>query len=200
MSSLCGPTMEGKRDLQRLHHVLGVVDGERRLGDEGQVIGIGRLKPCDVVHGLDQGRRALGQLAHGADDLGMAGMADEDDVAAALVVDLRLAVHLGHQRAGGVDGEEVAGVGRRRHRFGDPVGREDHRSVAFRAPRRARGRRPRPSASGFPRRICCARSRGAHRPARHGSRAPSRPHRWHGRPRRRSRAGHRAGCREKASS
>ena len=131
MSSLCGPTMDGKADLQRLHHVLGVVDGERRLGDEGQVVGIGRLKPCDIVHGLDQGRRALGQLAHGADDLGMAGMADEDDVAAALVVDLRLAVHLGHQRAGGVDGEEVAGVGRRRHRFGDPVGREDHRSVGF---------------------------------------------------------------------
>ena len=33
-------------------------------------------------------------------------MADQDDVAAALVMDLGLAMHLGDQRAGGVDGEE----------------------------------------------------------------------------------------------
>ena len=33
-------------------------------------------------------------------------MADQDDMAAPLVMDLRLAVNLGHQRTGGIDGEE----------------------------------------------------------------------------------------------
>ena len=42
---------------------------------------------------------------------------------------LGLAVDLGHQRAGGVELEEVARLRRRRHRFGDAVGGEDHRLV-----------------------------------------------------------------------
>ena len=131
MSSLCGPTMDGKARLERLHHVLGVVDGEGRLGDEGEVVGIGRLKPCDVVHGLDQGRRALGQLAHGADDLGMARMADEDDVAAALVVDCASRCTLVTSGQVASMAKRLRAVGRRRHRFGDPVGREDHRGVGI---------------------------------------------------------------------
>ncbi len=42
-------------------------------------------------------------------------MADEHDVPAALVMHLRLAVDLGDQRTGGVDGEEAARGGRLRH-------------------------------------------------------------------------------------
>ena len=52
----------------------------------------------------DQRDRACGQLADRADDLGMAGVADEDDVPAALEMGLRLAMHFGDQRAGRVDG------------------------------------------------------------------------------------------------
>ena len=59
-------------------------------------------------------------------------MADEDDAPAAFMVKLRFAVDLGDERAGGVDGEELA---RRRllgHRFRDAVGGEDHRMGAGR--------------------------------------------------------------------
>ena len=62
----------------------------------------------------------------------MAGVADENHVAAALEMDLRLAVHLGHQRAGGVDGEEIARVRFLGNGLGDAVGGENHRSGAGR--------------------------------------------------------------------
>ena len=57
-------------------------------------------------------------------------MADEDDVAAEPAMAQRLLVHLGDQRAGGVQIEEVQPPGVRRHRFGDAVGGEDDRLAA----------------------------------------------------------------------
>jgi hypothetical protein len=117
-----------------------------------------------------------------------------------LMVDLGLAMHLGHQRAGRVDGEEAALTGLGGHRFRHAMGGEDHRPESRRAPRRVPRRRPRPSASAIRPRICCARSRGGHRPARHAGSAPSRPRRWRARRLRRSRAAHRAGCRAAAWS
>ena len=59
-------------------------------------------------HGLDEKDDAVGQLPHGADDFGMALVADEDDRAAAPMMKLGLAMHFRHQRAGRVDGEEIA--------------------------------------------------------------------------------------------
>ena len=50
-----------------------------------------------------------GQLAHGADHLGMAGMADQQHRAARVVMALGLAMHLGDQRAGGVDDRAACG-------------------------------------------------------------------------------------------
>src|SRR5208282_2242009 len=67
-----------------------------------------------------------------ADHLGVAAMADEDDPAAALVMDLRLAMHLGDERAGGVDGEEIARARLLLHRLRDAVRGEDHRMRARR--------------------------------------------------------------------
>ena len=56
--------------------------------------------------------RARRQLAHRADDFGVAGMADQDDGAPAPVMEFGLAMDFGDQRTGGVDGEQVA-FGRR---------------------------------------------------------------------------------------
>ena len=117
--------------LQRLDDLARVVDRERRLGDEGELVRARAASSAATsLDGLDQRDGAWRQLPHRADHLGVAGMADQDDVPAALVVELGLAVHLGDQRAGRVDGEEVAGsaaVGG--HGFRHAVGREDHRRV-----------------------------------------------------------------------
>ena len=59
-------------------------------------------------------------------------MADQNHVTAALVMELRLAMDLGHQRAGRVDGEQIARPRLLRHPLGDAVGGEDHRPVAGR--------------------------------------------------------------------
>ena len=50
----------------------------------------------------------VGQLAHRADHFRMAGVADQHNFAAAAVMDLGLAMHLGHQRTGRVEREEIA--------------------------------------------------------------------------------------------
>ena len=92
---------------------------------------VGGSSARDIRDRLEQGHGAVGQLPHGADDLRMARMADQDDVPAALVMRLRLPVHLGDQRTGRVDGEELP-LERPRHGFWHPVGREDHRRVAIR--------------------------------------------------------------------
>jgi hypothetical protein len=55
--------------------------------------------------------------------------ADQHDLAAALVVDLGLAMDLGHQRAGGVEVEEVAALGFLGDRLRHAVGRENHRRL-----------------------------------------------------------------------
>ena len=82
--------------------------------------------------GLHQRDRAVRQLAERADHLGMAGMADQHDLAAALVMDFGLAVDLGHQRAGGVEREEIAALGFRGDRFRHAMGGEDHRRLGVR--------------------------------------------------------------------
>src|SRR5258708_18561117 len=68
---------------------------------------------------------AAADAAHRALDLGVAGMADQDDLAALIGVALPLAVDLGDQRAGRVDDGEAAVLGRRLDRAGDAVRAED---------------------------------------------------------------------------
>ncbi len=82
------------------------------------------------------------------------------------------------------------GVGR--HRLGHAMRRKHHRRVGIGGSRRVPRRTPRPSASARRPRICCGRWRGAHRPARHSSRAPARRSGWRGPRRRKSRAARRA--------
>ena len=49
-----------------------------------------------------------GDPAHRAVDLGMAGMADQDDLATLVGIALALDVHFRDQRAGGVDDRQAA--------------------------------------------------------------------------------------------
>ena len=130
-------------------------------------------------------------LAERADHLGMAGMADEQDVAALLDQPLGLAMDLGDERAGGVEIVEAALLRLGRHRLGHAMGGEDHRhAVRHLVQLRHEDRALAPS--GCRRRTCCGRSRGGHRRARHSARAPARRCGSRGRRRRRSRAARRS--------
>ena len=75
-----------------------------------------------ALHELD----VLGRLAGGALDLLVAVVADQQDVVVVVGEPLRLVVHLGHQRAGRVDGLQPALGGLDVHRRRDAVGGEDH--------------------------------------------------------------------------
>ena len=77
MSSLARRLDRREARLERRDDRRGVVDRQGRLGQERQVVGIGDLERGDIRLGLDQGHRARRDLAERADDLGMAGVADE---------------------------------------------------------------------------------------------------------------------------
>ncbi len=72
------------------------------------------------------------QLAHGAEHLGVSGVADQEHLAPGLVEPLGLAMDLGDQRTGGVEIEQAAAPRRLRHRFRHPVGGEDHGRIGVR--------------------------------------------------------------------
>ena len=101
------------------------VDGKRGLRSVGEWDAIGnRNGPC-LGDRFDEGHRPVRELSHRADHLGVAGMADEDDVPSALVLSLCFVVHLEDQRAGRVDKQHVAVLRRVDDRAGDAVGRQD---------------------------------------------------------------------------
>ena len=128
---LVRPVDVRKTRLEQRDDLRGVVDRQRRLGHEGEVVRILRHERLGVFRGLDQRHRAGRQLADRADHLGVVGMPDQQDFATALEMDRGLAVHLRHQRAGRVQREEIAGAGIRRNRFGNPMGRKHHRGVGI---------------------------------------------------------------------
>ena len=111
--------------MQALDDAGRVVHRQRGLGDEAEIVRIRRHVSVGVLDGLDQRDGALRQLAHRANHLGMAGMADQHDMAAEALVAHRLLVHLGDQRAGRVEIEEFARLRIGRHGFGHAMGGED---------------------------------------------------------------------------
>ena len=78
MSSLGGLAIRGNFFRKRGDDEVGVVDAQGRLGQIGDLVGIGDLEPLDVLGGLDQDH-AVGGLAHRADDLVVPFVADQDD-------------------------------------------------------------------------------------------------------------------------
>ena len=88
--------------------------------------GSDRRERLGVLDRLDQRHRPGGYLTEGADHLGMAGMADEDDVAPRRDQSLRLAMDLRYQRTGRVEIVEAAVLRGGGHRFGHAMRREDH--------------------------------------------------------------------------
>ena len=117
--------------LQQIDHGRGVVHRQRRLRHIGELVGIARREFFHIVQRLDQRDAAGRQLPHGADDFRMAGVADQHDLAAAPVVNLGLAMHLGHQRAGRVDREQIAPRRLLGDRARHAVRGEDHRRVVI---------------------------------------------------------------------
>ncbi len=104
---------------------LGVVDAERGLRHVGDRR-IGRqVQFVDFLLVLHQRHRRR-DLPHRAFDLGVAGMADQDQLAALADIALALVVHLGDQRAGGVEHRQAARAGLLLDALGDAV-RGEHR-------------------------------------------------------------------------
>ena len=115
---------EGCDDVPRIVHA------QRRLGDEGQPLRVARLNSRDVLDRADQVDAAR-DPPHRALDLGMTGVADQHHIEPVRGVALALLVHLGDQRAGGVDHAEPAVAGRQLHPLRDAV-RAEHRDRALR--------------------------------------------------------------------
>jgi hypothetical protein len=68
-------------------------------------------------------------LAHRADDFGVTGVADEENVVAGAGVVLRFGVDLGHEGAGGVDEGHLAASGFGGDDFRNAVGGEDDGAI-----------------------------------------------------------------------
>ena len=105
MSSLGGSCSEGKRSRSR--RTVSIVSSTDSVVCESQTTlsGSRTVDVVDVVGAVDE-LDVLGCLAGGADDLLVALVADEQDVVVAVGEAHGLAVHLGDQRAGGVDGAQ----------------------------------------------------------------------------------------------
>ena len=124
MSSLGGlldvgvPLAEGGDDPR------GVVEAQRRLREVGQLIVGVEGQVGHITGRLDDGDR-VGRFAHGAHDFIVPFVPDEQDVVPLLGVADRLHVHLGDQRAGGVDHAEVTPLRLAADLGADAVGGED---------------------------------------------------------------------------
>ena len=118
----------GKSAMQRCDDAAGIVDAERRLRDVGDRRVVRQIERSDVVLGLHQSDR-LGDLTHRSFDLGMPGMADENEPAPLRHVALALIVDLGDQRTGRVQDRKLACCGLFLDTFGDAVSAEDGDSV-----------------------------------------------------------------------
>ena len=86
--------------------------------------GVARDERPRVLDRLDQMHGAFRQLAGGADHLGMAGMPDQQDFAPLAELALGLDMHLGDERAGGIEKEQIPRPRRLGHRFRHAMGRE----------------------------------------------------------------------------
>ena len=102
-----GRAHRGEAFAQRAGHLRGLVDRQRGLHQERDPIPVPGPQPGHVLRGLHQDRRVR-RLAEGALDLFVPGVADQRDRVPVGGEPPGLRVHLGHQRAGGVDHGQAA--------------------------------------------------------------------------------------------
>ena len=129
MSSLCGAAISGKR--RRSASTISAVSSSDSVVwvTKARLAGSRGTNASASSHGLDQRHRARRQLAQRADHFRVAGVADQHDLAAGGEVALGLDVHLGDQRAGGVEIDHLPLHRLGRHRLRHAVGGEHHRPV-----------------------------------------------------------------------
>jgi len=106
----------------------GLIDAQGGLGQPGHRLIRRQVELVDVVWMLNEDDR-VGCLAGGALDLLVAVVTDQQDRQPLPGEPLGLVVHLGHQRAGRINGAQPACVGLLPHRGGDAMGREDHQGA-----------------------------------------------------------------------
>ena len=94
--------------MQRGHDVSGVIDRQGGLGDKGQLVWVAHRNSGHVSDGFHQQDLALGKLAHGADCFRVALVTDHNHLQSGSRVALRLDMHLGDQRAGGIHIDHLA--------------------------------------------------------------------------------------------
>ena len=125
MSSLGGSCSVGKRSRSR--RTVSIVSStlKRGLRQPDDLVLVADRDVVDGVRTVDQ-LHVVGRLARGADDLFVALVTDQQDVVVVAGEALGLVVHLGHQRAGGVDDLQLALRGRGVHRRCDAMRGEHH--------------------------------------------------------------------------
>ena len=99
----------------------GIVHAQGGLGDHGQLLALARLHGVDIGLVLDQ-VDALQQLAHGAFHLGVAFVANHEELLLGQLGHFN--VDLGHQRAGGIKNAKAPALGLLLHGLAHAVGRE----------------------------------------------------------------------------
>jgi hypothetical protein len=126
MSSTSRAADVGPAALQRLDHLARVVQAQRGLRHVGHARLRRDRQPRDVGRRRHQVHRRVDR-ADGALHLLVAGMADHHQREAQPRVTLQLQVHLGDERAGGVDRAQATRLRLAHHLARDAMGAEDHR-------------------------------------------------------------------------
>ena len=103
-----------------------VIHRKRGLRGEGKRRALGRCHAARIRRILHQSHRTFGQLAHGADHFRVAGMANQEKMAAMFMMVFGFTMHLAHQRAGRVECEHHALRGFGRDRFRHAMGGKHH--------------------------------------------------------------------------
>jgi hypothetical protein len=89
---------------------LGFIDREGCLGRVGQSLGCGKGELGDIIDALDQvdlPAKFRVEMPHGALNLRMAGVADQDHILARAGVALHLHMHFGDQGTGGIENPQA---------------------------------------------------------------------------------------------
>lgn len=114
-----------KASLQRGDDVGRVIDRQRCLRQECQVVGVGDLQGFGVVDGLDQSHGSGRNLSESPYDFGVTPVPHEDDMSSCLYLSLRLTMYFRNERAGRIKICEPAIFGVGWNRFGNTMRRKD---------------------------------------------------------------------------